>query len=181
VVGEGGTKLDQYILSPEGEPVPEPDTLKWAAWSGLPKRGLARDTFGEGKEGISVSTVFLALDHGYPPGGPPVLWETMVFGGKWDGLQWRHTSKEAALKGHKKAVAKVKRSLARVDKGFASKVKASMHFASLTGRDASGYVGSLYGFATVKVGTALTTVKAGDIVEVKLEGPEKTLDDDLPF
>ena len=34
--------------------------------------------------GYRVSTVFLGTDHGY--GGEPLLFETMIFGGKFDGL-----------------------------------------------------------------------------------------------
>ena len=29
--------------------------------------------------GFMVSTVFLGMDHGFNPEGPPVLWESMVF------------------------------------------------------------------------------------------------------
>lgn len=30
---------------------------------------------------MSISTVFLGIDHNYSNAGPPVLWETMIFGG----------------------------------------------------------------------------------------------------
>lgn len=33
-------------------------------------------------EGCEVSTVFLGLDHSWTPGGPPLVFETMVFGGQ---------------------------------------------------------------------------------------------------
>lgn len=49
--------------------------------------------------GAEVSTVFLRSDHGV--GGTPVLWETMVFGGKLDGEMDRYTSDDAASEGHK--------------------------------------------------------------------------------
>ncbi len=48
---------------------------------------------------IYVSTVFIGLDHGWKT-GIPVLWETMIFGGKYDGYQKRYTSHEDALIGH---------------------------------------------------------------------------------
>lgn len=35
---------------------------------------------------------------------PPVLWETMVFGGPRDVSEWRYISLEDARMGHKKAV-----------------------------------------------------------------------------
>jgi hypothetical protein len=48
---------------------------------------------------VEVSTVFLAIDHGFG-GRLPVLWETMIFGGPHD--QWcdRYISEEAATHGH---------------------------------------------------------------------------------
>lgn len=55
--------------------------------------------------GHRVSTVFMVYSHSFS-GGPPVLWETMIF--KGDG--WgevccdRYTSYEDALNGHGKAI-----------------------------------------------------------------------------
>lgn len=54
-------------------------------------------------EMIRVSTVFLMLDHSFM-GGPPVLWETMVFGGPSDGEQWRYAHRRAAKAGHRDVV-----------------------------------------------------------------------------
>ncbi len=48
---------------------------------------------------VDVSTVFLGLDHGYGD-GPPVLFETMVFGGPLDGEQVRYKTWEQAEAGH---------------------------------------------------------------------------------
>lgn len=53
--------------------------------------------------GVEVSTVFLVLDHAWGD-GPPVLFETMVFGGFFDELQRRYCSREAALAGHREVV-----------------------------------------------------------------------------
>jgi hypothetical protein len=47
---------------------------------------------------VDVSTVFLFHDHGFR-GGPPVIWETMVFGYPGEG-QYRYTSPIDAIKGH---------------------------------------------------------------------------------
>ena len=59
-------------------------------------RAVAQDYVGE----IHVSTVFLPIDHGWG-GGPPILWETMVFGyDSDDEFQWRYRSEAAALEGH---------------------------------------------------------------------------------
>ena len=62
-----------YLLTPEGVPVPEPDILKWA-------RGFEKLDRRVGFERIGpyrVSTVFLGLDHGQNPSEPQVwvrLW-----------------------------------------------------------------------------------------------------------
>ena len=53
---------------------------------------------------VRVSTVFLGLDHGFE-GGPPVLWETMIFGGEHHDYQDRYTSWEDAEVGHETACA----------------------------------------------------------------------------
>lgn len=52
---------------------------------------------------VRVSTVFLPIDHGYGD-GPPVLWETMIFGGEHDQYQDRYTSRDDAEIGHWNAV-----------------------------------------------------------------------------
>jgi hypothetical protein len=55
-------------------------------------------------DGVKVSTVFLGMDFNHL-GGPPVLWETMIFGlgGEFD-YQKRYTSLEDALNGHQRAL-----------------------------------------------------------------------------
>lgn len=60
-------------------------------------------------DGVRVSTVYLAIDHSF--GGRPPLWyETMIFGGDYDGEQQRYTTEEQAQAGHAAWVAKVKQS-----------------------------------------------------------------------
>lgn len=68
---------DKFILDAQGRPVPETDLIKWAEWLETADRVVGRETIGPCK----VSTVFLGLDHRFGEGGPPILWETMVFGG----------------------------------------------------------------------------------------------------
>lgn len=53
--------------------------------------------------GVSVSTVFLILDHNYFD-GPPVLFETMVFGGEDDQYQARYCTYEEAVLGHRETL-----------------------------------------------------------------------------
>jgi len=50
-----------------------------------------------------VSTVFLVIDHDFSFKGPPVLFETMVFGRETD-YQDRYCTWDAAVAGHTKAV-----------------------------------------------------------------------------
>lgn len=51
--------------------------------------------------GVRISTVFLGLDHSFG-GGPPVLFETMIFGarGRWEEFQTRYCTEAEALAGH---------------------------------------------------------------------------------
>lgn len=49
---------------------------------------------------LRVSTVFLGLDHNFTGKGPPILFETMVFGGTLEEMGQRYHTEEEALKGH---------------------------------------------------------------------------------
>ena len=63
---------------------------------------------------VRVSTVWLGLNHNFSFTGPPLIFETMVFGMDDDeDWQWRYATKEAALAGHDRAVALVKDVLAK--------------------------------------------------------------------
>lgn len=55
---------------------------------------------------VKVSTVFLMLDHQYGD-GPPLLFETMVFGGKLDQEQVRYSTWDEACVGHVEMVKRV--------------------------------------------------------------------------
>ena len=113
--GEPGNPLGMYVLNDRGEPVPEPDTVQWAQWleAAARARCLAETTVGP----YWISTVFLAIDHRYGEAGPPLLWETMIFGAyeeveifgkrqrcRKDIDQIRYTSRAEALAGHARAV-----------------------------------------------------------------------------
>lgn len=94
--------MDRYLLDEHGEPYPEPDLYKWASQlDGL--RRVAVDYL----PGVTISTVFLGLDHSFNFSGVPsrpLLWETMIFGGKFDDFQERYSSQKEALVGHQWAV-----------------------------------------------------------------------------
>jgi len=95
-----------YTLDAAGQPIPCDDVLVWARWFGGRHNRQLRSTYvGEGPAKVHVSTVFLGLDHNFDDKGPPVLWETMIFGGPHDGYQDRYSSREDALAGHDKALA----------------------------------------------------------------------------
>lgn len=64
-------------------------------------RDIAMDTFDREEGTLYVSTVFLALDHGWDD-GPPVLWESLPFkdGSGLDRMMQRYRSRKAAVAGH---------------------------------------------------------------------------------
>ena len=95
---------DNYILDGK-TPVRCEDIIEWAKKFDIKTRRVASDSIGD----IDVSTVFLGIDHNWG-GGPPLLFETMVFGGKFDQEQERYATWKQAEEGHKKMVEKVKRS-----------------------------------------------------------------------
>jgi len=103
-----------YILDAHGDPIPCDDALTWAAYVERSTHDrswiIAQDRDGRDPTGtgmITVSTVFLGIDHNLGGDGPPVLWETMVFGGALDGEQRRYTSRADALRGHQALCARV--------------------------------------------------------------------------
>lgn len=95
----------RYILV-NGEPVPEPDPRKWAIWFGTNERIVKRTLIGK----VEISTVFIAIDHSFSDNEPPMLWGTMVFGGKLNYEQERYISLEDAKAGHNNMVERVRRS-----------------------------------------------------------------------
>lgn len=96
-----------YVLKGK-EPFPCNDIFEWMlAMKGNDMeigKKVAHDTIGK----ISVSTIFLSIDHGWF-GENPVLFETMVFGGALDGEQFRYCTWEQAEAGHKEMVALVRK------------------------------------------------------------------------
>jgi len=92
----------RYILK-RHEAVLCDDLLEWAtAFEDGKSRIVCRTTIGDS----DVSTVFLALDHQWGD-GPPLLFETMVFGGPLDQEQERYATWEEAEAGHASMVERV--------------------------------------------------------------------------
>jgi len=96
--------MRHYVLGADGEPVVGPaDVESWARmfdWSSTDRIVAKTDIDGE----VEVSTVFLGLDHAVWD-GPPMLFETMIFGGPHDNSQWRYTLRKQAQAGHDAIVA----------------------------------------------------------------------------
>lgn len=88
----------KYILKGKKAILTE-DVLKWGRWFETADRHVAQSTVGE----VRVSTVFLGLDHQFGE-GEPLLFETMIFGGKHDEFQERYSTWEEAEEGHKRAL-----------------------------------------------------------------------------
>lgn len=82
----------------DGQPVDQAEMLRLFGDPAL--RRVAEDTIGE----AWVSTVHLVLDHSFGLGGPPIIFETMIFGGSHNQWQARYTSEEQARAGHEAVV-----------------------------------------------------------------------------
>lgn len=96
--------MANYVLNANGEPVREPDILKWAEW-----RVENPESYRVAKTQVGnaiVSTVFLGMDHRFGGDGPPILYETMVFPStsETDEIQDRYTTRAEAIIGHEARV-----------------------------------------------------------------------------
>lgn len=100
---------DKYILNGH-EAVPCNDLHEWGTWFQTAKRHVGQD---EPLPGVRVSTVFLGLDHRFGSDGPPLIFETMVFGGELDQEQERYSTWEEAERGHAAMIERVKASTAQ--------------------------------------------------------------------
>lgn len=99
----------------DGVPVPADHrtTEGMAAWNAWCTCGgnriVARTMIGS----VLVSTVFLGVDHSFGS-GPPLLYETMVFGSEeFANEQERYTTRAEALAGHAEMVRRVERARQR--------------------------------------------------------------------
>jgi hypothetical protein len=96
--------LPIYTLDEQGHPVVEGDVLRWSEWyQRAQNRVLKQDRV---SPRVRVSTIFLGIDRNFilRERGRPILWETMVFGGRHDGYCQRYATREEALAGHAGAV-----------------------------------------------------------------------------
>lgn len=65
---------------------------------------------------VRISTVFLGMDHRFRDEGPPILFETMIFGGRLDNFQDRCCTWDEAEAMHAEAVKQVRGGHLRVVK-----------------------------------------------------------------
>ncbi len=88
---------DYYILDENDNLKSVPTIELWSTWFQDNHRTICHDKI----KGVRISTIFMGLDHNFGK-GKPLLFETMVFGGKRDQYQERYTTKKQAIKGHDK-------------------------------------------------------------------------------
>ncbi len=97
--------MKHWIL--EGKEMRQVGLEEWAKWfQESPDQHLA-DTM---QRDVRISTVFLGIDHSFGMGGPPILFETMIFGGRYEGDMQRAATYDEALAYHANAVKNVERS-----------------------------------------------------------------------
>lgn len=86
------------------EPIPSADLHEWASWFETASRHVGKT---EVAPGISVSTVFLGIDHNFTGMGEPILFETMVFDDYGEVIRStfaRYSTWDEAETGHARAV-----------------------------------------------------------------------------
>ena len=96
----------KYILKNK-KPVKCDDLLAWADAFEHSDNQVAFDRIDD----IQISTVFLGVDHAHGQSGPPMLFETMVYGGKLDKETERCSTWDEAEVMHKKVLKRVQDSL----------------------------------------------------------------------
>ena len=92
-----------YYILKDKKPIQIKDLLLWAKWFEKADRHVKDEKIGD----VRISTVFLGIDDNYGLNGPPILFETMIFGGPLDGEMWQYETWDDALKGHKRVVREV--------------------------------------------------------------------------
>lgn len=90
--------MSRYYILKDKTPIEVTGVQEWAAEYEYGNSSVARDTFGN----TLVSTVFLGIDHSWD-GEEPMLFETMIFGGKHDQYQTRCSTWDEAIIQHEEA------------------------------------------------------------------------------
>lgn len=98
--------MNLYILDDAGNHVQlrDDEVLKWGEWFNKANRRIAITEIED--RNLTVSTVFLGMDYNFGA-GPPLLYETMVFGGDVDYME-RYATRQEALDGHEMVVTRLR-------------------------------------------------------------------------
>lgn len=97
-----GNPLDHWILDKYLNLV-RVDLHTWAEFfEDMEQRRIA---FTRISPRITVSTVFLGIDYSFGSTGPPIVFESLVFGGKHNEEMLRYATYAEAVKGHNELVA----------------------------------------------------------------------------
>lgn len=100
--------MTEYWILKGKTPVPA-DFMEWAAWfEDVSNRRVASSVLAVNDEDVTVSTIFLGLDHSFGSGDKPLLFETLVMGGALDQEMTRTATWDKAIATHEKMVALVK-------------------------------------------------------------------------
>jgi hypothetical protein len=100
--GDFGAGLTFYGL--RGEVISRDEWLRlWTPDMASPVGSRTRRVAGTVQDDVFVSTVWLGLDHGFGYTDRPLIFETMIFGGDYDGGEWRYSTLDEALEGHQRA------------------------------------------------------------------------------
>jgi len=100
-----------YYVLDNHTPIPATSVLEWGAFLEKDENRIVALT--GVCDDAHVSTVFVGLDHNFLGVGPPLLFESMIFGGAHDGEQRRYATWAEAEAGHAEFVA-----LARMEWGL---------------------------------------------------------------
>jgi hypothetical protein len=95
--------MSNYYILKDKKPVPVDGLLEWGSQFEDPDSRKVRRTHIL-NDWIFISTVFLGLDHRFGFAGPPLLFETMIFGGYLEDYQRRYSTWDEAVRGHYEAV-----------------------------------------------------------------------------
>jgi hypothetical protein len=98
-----------YILDKDNIPVATEDVRIWARMFEETSRRIVDYT--EINSQVHISTVFLGINHRFFEDGPPLIFETMIFGGPLDQECWRYSTWDDAVIGHKAMVRKAKQAV----------------------------------------------------------------------
>jgi hypothetical protein len=100
-------RIERYILIGH-DPIPCEDLTTWTTWMDGPGR-LVQDTqlIDAAHNRVRVCTAFLGVDVNFGD-GPPILFETVVFGGPYHWELYRYCTWEEAQLGHAAVVERCK-------------------------------------------------------------------------